>query len=399
MLLEGLNKCAPTMRLGGILRHVSALVLLLPGEGVAASSHALPVSAAHVDGVGRHAVLILASVLAVAGLSLCLTLRSRRLRTDTSGLCLQGAVARTVVGDSCRAEAGAAGHSSLGVEYSAGCAGDCVGGSDVVPPGSPLACQAVIERGVRDEGFIGSAPVRVQSGCSIAEKAELLARSNRDLEQFAHIASHDLREPLRMVTSYLQLLDRRYGAMLPQEAREFMGFALDGANRMQELVASLLEYSLIGREHEPFESVDMNEVAAVAVLNLAVAIGESGASVRAGELPVIRGRRVRLVQLIQNLVENALRYRGREAPDIRLSAVAVGESWQIVVTDNGVGIAQEHHGYVFEPFRRIGSRDEGVGSGIGLASCRRIVEQHGGQIWVESAVGKGSRFTFTLPQA
>ena len=224
---------------------------------------------------------------------------------------------------------------------------------------------------------------------------EELRRSNADLEQFAYVASHDLQEPLRMVASYMQLLRRRYGDKLGDDAQDFIEFAVDGAQRMQRLIDDLLEYSRVGTRASPLEPTD-SEVALVrAMNNLETSIDETGADVTHGPLPRVMGDSGQLVQLFQNLIGNGIKFSGGE-PKVRVDAGPAEAGWQFSVSDNGIGIEAQYSERIFELFRRLHGRDEYSGTGIGLAICKKIVERHGGTIWVESEPGAGSTFYFTL---
>ncbi len=236
---------------------------------------------------------------------------------------------------------------------------------------------------------------------ALAAKTRALEISNADLEQFAYVASHDLREPLRMISAYVGLLERRYGDRLDDEAREFIGFARDGAQRMDHLIIDLLEYSRVGRRGAPFAAFDAGEAVETALSNLAVAITDSGARIeRPGQWPRLFGDFTEVVRLFQNLVGNAVKYRHPDrAPVIRLDAARVGHTWRFAVTDNGIGIDEAQRDRVFMIFQRLHSQAEIEGTGIGLALCKRIVEHHGGRIWVEGAPDQGSTFAFTLPAA
>jgi signal transduction histidine kinase len=224
-----------------------------------------------------------------------------------------------------------------------------------------------------------------------------LARSNRDLEQFAYVASHDLQEPLRMVATYTQLLAERYRGKLDSDADKYIHYAVDGALRMQKLVQDLLAFSRVGRPGMALENTDCNVALQVALSNLEAAIQDSGAIVEHIQLPVLVADSSQLVQLLQNLIGNAIKFRGPERPLIRVSAELMGKEWVFSVADNGIGIAAEHTENVFVVFRRLHTRAEYPGNGIGLSICKKIVEQHGGHIWVESEVGHGSTFRFALP--
>ena len=226
---------------------------------------------------------------------------------------------------------------------------------------------------------------------------EELARSNKELEQFAYVASHDLQEPLRMVTSYVQLLARRYKGKLDSDADDFIGFAVDGAVRMWKLINDLLTYSRVGIRGKESESTDSETVLNQSFNDLKVAIEENGAVVTHDPLPTVMVDRSQLGQLFQNLVGNAIKFRGNEPPRVAISASRNGNGWTFSVRDNGVGIAPEYSERIFIIFQRLHSRQKYAGTGIGLAICKKIVERHGGRIWVESEVGKGATFYFTLP--
>lgn len=248
---------------------------------------------------------------------------------------------------------------------------------------------------------------RKQAEQDLADKADELQRSNTELEQFAYVASHDLQEPLRMVASYTQLLSRRYKARLDPEADEFISYAVEGATRMQGLINDLLAYSRVGTRGKPFTTVDCNEVLARALANFKLAIDESRARITCDPLPDIAGDATQLMQLFQNLLGNALKFRSAEQPpEIHLSATprrtALPEraraEWLFAVRDNGIGIEPKYFERIFIIFQRLHTREQYPGTGIGLAVCKKIVERHGGRIWVESAPGKGSTFYFTLPK-
>lgn len=228
---------------------------------------------------------------------------------------------------------------------------------------------------------------------------EDFARSNRDLEQFSYAVSHDLQEPLRMVSSYLALLERRYADKLDVDAHEFIGFAVDGARRMDRLIVELLEYSRVGRQEAPFEPVPLAEVLDEAVANLGGVIAEAGAQVTLPPfMPTIQGCRGELVRVFQNLIANAVAY---AAPDraarVDIKCTDQGATWLVAVRDNGIGIAADSLERVFGLFQRLGMSGS-EGSGIGLAVCRKIVDRHRGRIWVESTLGQGSTFLVALPK-
>ena len=226
---------------------------------------------------------------------------------------------------------------------------------------------------------------------------EELARSNRDLEQFAYVASHDLQEPLRMVATYTQLLAERYQGKLDENADKYIHYAVEGALHMQTLVHDLLAFSRVGRQGTDLRVTDCNAVVEVAEKNLQAATQESGAQIVHAHLPAVLADHSLLVQVFQNLIGNAIKFRGREAPVVRVSAERQGREWTFSVADNGIGIAPEQSEAVFAIFKRLHTHEEYPGSGIGLAICKKIVEGHGGRIWVESQAGKGCTFKFTMP--
>lgn len=224
-----------------------------------------------------------------------------------------------------------------------------------------------------------------------------LARSNADLEQFAYVASHDLQEPLRMVTSYLQLLERRYEGKLDKNAEEFIDYAVDGAMRMHVLINDLLTYSRVTKQGATKVPISCESVMETVAANLKSVVKESQAEIFVTPLPAVLGSEVQLVQLFQNLISNALKFRSQEPPRIRVSAEMKDSNWLFSVADNGIGIEPEYREKIFVIFQRLHARTRYPGTGIGLAICKKIVEQHGGKIWVDSQPGQGSTFYFTLP--
>ena len=224
-----------------------------------------------------------------------------------------------------------------------------------------------------------------------------LQRSNLDLEQFAYVASHDLQEPLRMVASYTQLLSERYQGQLDDKAQTYIHYAVDGASRMQRLVNDLLAFSRVSTQGRPAEPVDSQASLKEALLDLAASIEESRAIVTNDDMPIVRADSTQLPMLFQNLIGNAIKFRGEASPCVHVSARKNDGEWLFSVEDNGIGIEPQYADRVFEIFQRLHSRDEYPGTGIGLALCKRIVERHGGKLWFESIPGKGSTFYFTLP--
>jgi signal transduction histidine kinase len=226
-----------------------------------------------------------------------------------------------------------------------------------------------------------------------------LERSNKALEEFAYIASHDLQEPIRMVISYVQLLERHYKDKLDKDANIFINYAVDGAKRMQHLIQDLLMYARVGSKKKEFAVVDILNVLEYAKMNLTVVINESGAKILNGELPKVYGDKTQLIELFQNLLGNALKFRQKDiALEIHVNAEKKNNDWQFSIKDNGIGIQKEHFDRIFLIFQRLHSREEYPGTGIGLAYCKKIVEHHGGRIWVESEFGQGTTFFFTLPE-
>lgn len=234
------------------------------------------------------------------------------------------------------------------------------------------------------------------SEAALRHAMTMLERSNRDLDQFASIAAHDLQEPLRTISSFADLLEKRYSAELDDAGREFIEFIRGGAGRARELIRDLLELARIGNSKRPPCPVSMDDTFRLACANLAATIEESKAEIQHDPLPVVFGDPSQLVQLIQNLFSNALKFRSEAVPKIYVHVDKVPEGWHFVVRDNGMGIAPQFHERIFTIFQRLHTRDEYSGSGIGLAICKKIVERHGGLIRVESAMGEGSAFHFTL---
>ncbi|MCU7492626.1 MAG: PAS domain S-box protein [Ignavibacteria bacterium] len=225
-----------------------------------------------------------------------------------------------------------------------------------------------------------------------------LEESNRELEQFAYIASHDLQEPLRMVSNYTQLLAKRYQSKLDETGREFINFAVNGAMRMQSLIKDLLAYSRVTTKARPFEPTDCNEILRVVLLDLKLAIEESKAVITSAPLPEIMADPTQFRQLLQNLLSNSMKFRTERPPEIRISAEARDNEWLFKITDNGIGIDPQYFERIFMLFQRLHDSGTYPGTGIGLAICKKIVERHGGRMYVESEPGRGTTFYFTIPK-
>jgi PAS domain S-box-containing protein len=239
---------------------------------------------------------------------------------------------------------------------------------------------------------------RKQAEEALGEKARELARSNAELEQFAYVASHDLQEPLRMVASFTQLLAERYQGRLDEKADQYIGFAVEGANYMQSLIDDLLSYSRVTSRARPFQPTDCNLVLQRALANLRVSIAESQSEISAGPLPTLMADESQLVQLLLNLIANAIKFHGVKPPHITVSARLEADEWFFSVQDNGIGIEPRYFERIFVIFQRLHSRRSAYpGTGIGLAICKKVVERHGGRIWLESIPGEGTTFYFTLP--
>src|SRR6476661_2463137 len=227
--------------------------------------------------------------------------------------------------------------------------------------------------------------------------AQELTRSNAELEQFSYVASHDLQAPLSTIAGYAQLLEKRFPSQLDAQGNKFIRNIVNSCGRMQALIDDLLEYSRVGRSEKPFDVIDCNLVFEDACANLQLAIRQDRASVTRGDLPRVRGDSFQLLQLFQNLIGNAIKYRSSEAPIVRVSASRQGDSWVFSVQDNGIGIAEQYHPRIFQLFQRLHSQKQYSGTGIGLAICQRIVDRHGGRLWVESEPNRGSTFYFSIP--
>jgi len=238
---------------------------------------------------------------------------------------------------------------------------------------------------------------RKQAAQALAKRTQELERSNAELEQFAYVASHDLQEPLRMVSSYTQLLARRYQGKLDQDADDFIAYAVDGATRMQRLINDLLTFSRVGKRGKPFEAVDSNRMLQDVLEDMQFAIEESAATITHDELPTVQADPGQLHQLLLNLLGNAIKFHSAQKPAIHVGARRQDDEWLFSIRDNGIGIPEDQFERIFVIFQRLHSREEYPGTGIGLAVCKRIVERHHGRIWVESELGQGSTFWFTIP--
>jgi light-regulated signal transduction histidine kinase (bacteriophytochrome) len=247
-----------------------------------------------------------------------------------------------------------------------------------------------ITRRKRDEAALRQAHDELEA------RARDLQRSNEELQQFAYVASHDLQEPLRMISSYTQLLGRRYGDRLDGDAREFMEFIVDGAARMKQLIEDLLAYSRVGTRGRELQSTDSGAALARALVNLRAAQEASGAQVTHDAMPMVFADGAQLTQLFQNLIGNAIKFKGAQPPRIHVSAETRPDAWVFQVKDNGIGLDPQYSDRIFMMFQRLHNKAEYPGTGIGLAICKKIVDRHGGHIWVDSQPGQGATFGFTL---
>ncbi|MCK9896659.1 CHASE3 domain-containing protein [Frankia sp. AgB32] len=268
----------------------------------------------------------------------------------------------------------------------------------VEPAGPPdLAALAADVESMRQQ-LHGELGVAQAARVAVETQADALARSNRDLEQFAYVASHDLQEPLRKVASFCQLLERRYGDKLDERGTQYIAFAVDGAKRMQQLINDLLAFSRVGRTTESFVEVPLGDLFGRATTTLSLTIEGLRAEVTADELPVVRGDPVLLTQLLTNLIGNALKFHGDDAPRVHLGVTEQPDHWEFTCQDNGIGIDAEYAEKIFVIFQRLHGREVYEGTGIGLALCRKILEFHGGRIWLGADARPGTTFRFTLPR-
>lgn len=291
----------------------------------------------------------------------------------------------------CAAEAGA---DSMGVETGPPEASGGFGRDETRAAAPGLAVP--VPRGTSRASEATEAAILRQREAYLTAALEDLRRSNADLEQFASAVSHDLQEPLRAIAGFAKLLEERTAGQLDDTSQEYLQFIVQSVERMQQLIAGLLTFCRAGRITQPFKPVSMEQVLKEALANLRVMIQETNAEITHDPLPVVRGSMPQLIQIVQNLISNAIKFRGNQPPRIHISAEKVPEGYRFVVADNGIGIDPRHHARIFQIFQRVGGSDR-PGLGIGLAICKRLVEAHGGRIWVESEPGKGSRFIFTLP--
>ncbi|MEE8410257.1 MAG: ATP-binding protein [Myxococcota bacterium] len=279
------------------------------------------------------------------------------------------------------------------------------GGPDAVPSGMQPLIVAVDEayhqfdtdRAMLERSLELSSGELLDANRAMRAQSLELERSNGELEEFAYVASHDLQEPLRTIQSYLQLFERRHGDLLDGDAREFIDFAIGGAVRMRQLITDLLAYARVSSEAAPFEPTDVTQVVDEVVAALKVAVEEAGASVVYEKLPNVAVDKRQIAQLFQNLIANAIKFRRDGPPQVIVRARRDGEEWRFSVEDNGIGMEPKHAEKIFVIFKRLHGRDDFAGTGIGLAICKKIVERHGGRIWVESETGSGSTFLFTIP--
>ncbi|MEZ4594090.1 MAG: ATP-binding protein [Chloroflexota bacterium] len=270
--------------------------------------------------------------------------------------------------------------------------------------GSPLPILASVTA-VKDatNTIIGSVAVNRDISNQLAIEEELRQRtrsleaSNEELAQFAYAASHDLQEPLRMITAYLQLLASKHKGTLDEESNEFIAYALDGASRMRQLITDLLAYSRVGQQNQNFTQVNLEKILEQVCLNLEVQVKESQVAITHDPLPTVLADKTQMLQLLQNLISNAIKFKSSSNPKIHLSAEKENGRWLIKVSDNGIGIDPKFSQKIFTIFQRLHTRDEYPGTGIGLAMCKKIIQKHGGEIWVESALGAGATFIVSLP--
>ncbi len=268
--------------------------------------------------------------------------------------------------------------------------------------GKPFWAKAVISKMTTIDGekmgiaIIENIEKKKKTEQTLEQKNKELTQINQELENFAYVASHDLQEPLRTITSFIQILEKKYSNKLDKNGLQFMGFVVEGAKRMQTLIHDLLEYSRINRFNNAYEKVDLNDIFTTVNRVLKEKIESYDALVMSENLPTIYGSKLQLTQMFQNLIDNAIKFRGKKKPEILISVKNLNDKWEIIFKDNGIGISQEYFQRIFVIFQRLHTLEEYDGTGIGLAICKKIVERHGGDIWVESNPGKGSVFHLTL---
>jgi signal transduction histidine kinase len=261
-----------------------------------------------------------------------------------------------------------------------------------------ISSRRAVEIALQDQNLLLQQEInhRERAESALLKSNQELARSNAELEQFAYVASHDLQAPLATIASYAQLLEKRYKDQLDSQAHKFIGNIVQGCTRMQTLIDDLLEYSRVGRSQKPFQPIDCNQVIEQAIANLQGVISDTQAVITYSELPVVTGDISQLIQLFQNLIGNAIKYRKSKSPAVCIAVCKQENNWLFSVSDNGIGIAAQHQERIFQIFQRLHTQKEYSGTGIGLAICQKIVERHGGSIWVESEPGQGSIFHFTI---
>lgn len=261
-----------------------------------------------------------------------------------------------------------------------------------------ISTRRAVEKALQEQNLLLQQEIsnRQRAESALLKSNQELARSNAELEQFAYVASHDLQAPLATIASYAQLLEKRYKDQLDSQASKFIGNIVQGCTRMQTLIDDLLEYSQVGRSQKPFQLTDCNHAVEQALANLQGAIRQTQAVVTYSELPAVMGDISQIVQLFQNFVGNAIKYCQDAPPAVHITACKQEENWLFSVSDNGIGIAPQHQERIFKIFQRLHTQREYSGTGIGLAICQKIVERHGGSIWVESEPGQGSTFHFSL---
>lgn len=264
------------------------------------------------------------------------------------------------------------------------------------PDGTSLFVEITTSPVYNEVGKIFAGVEAVRDITQRKQMEDALLKSNREMQHFVYVVSHDLREPLRTITSFIQLFKRRYGGNMDSDADEFIAFIVDGADRMQQLIDDLLVYSRVDSRGKDLVPVDTGNLLKMALDNLHAAIAESGAMVSATELPLVTGDEVQIIQLFQNIIGNAIKFRGASPPVITITCTQEDPQWRFAISDNGIGIDPDNFGRIFDIFQKLNPRERYEGTGIGLAICKKIVERHGGSIWVESQPGNGSTFLFTL---